>query len=127
MLTVVCLFGCKEVSVKYAPLRTLATIIACSLSFPSQAMPISANGVIRSATPDVARPEMTRWSYEPRAVSCNLRIPCPWYLGGGRHYARYRRHWPDGEMRSTAQRNSYRPCPASVEFPNGHQACLGLP
>jgi hypothetical protein len=110
--------------VKYALLATLATIIACSLPFPSQAMPFSAIGVIRSATRDVARPETIRWSNEPRAVSCNLRIPCPWYRGG---YARYRGHWPDGEMRSTAQRNSYRPCPASVEFPNGHQACLGLP
>jgi hypothetical protein len=127
MFTVVCLLGCMEVSLKYALLATLATIIALSLPFSSQAIPFSTTGVIRSAIPDVARPKIIRWPYEPRAVSCNLRIPCPWYLGGGRHYARYRGHWPDGEMRSTGQRNSYRPCPASVEFANGHQACLGLP
>jgi hypothetical protein len=112
---------------KYALSTILASVIACSLSDLSQAMiPGNAIFVLRAATAAVAQPEPIRWFYEP-AVGCNLRIPCPfpsWYLGRGRYYARYRGRWADGAERRT---DSYRPCPASVEFPNGRHACLGVP
>jgi hypothetical protein len=113
---------------KYALSATFAIVIAGSLSGPSLAMiPGGAVGMLGAAAADVTQPETVTWYNGHPAVSCNLRIPCPWYPRRGRHYARYRGHSPYGETRSTAQRDSYHPCPSSVEFPNGRRACLGLP
>jgi hypothetical protein len=114
---------------KYVLLAASTGLIFCPL--PTHAW-VAGNAVraLGAAAMDLARPEPIGWFYGRPDVSCNLRIPCPFpgqFLHRGRHYARYRGDWVNGGPYSTTLRNSYRPCPADVMFPNGRHACLGLP
>jgi hypothetical protein len=78
---------------------------------------------------ETTRSELVRWNIERSAVSCNLRIPCPLFglsVQRRRFHFSYRRQAAD-EQGLSATREPYKPCPASVAFPNGRLACLGLP
>jgi hypothetical protein len=113
--------------VKYA---LLAAAITCCASDPTHAMMSGASlsrYSVAFAAP--AQRELVRWRSERPAIGCNLRIPCPFSgLSGERRrpHLTYPRQGFDGEALS-ASREPYKPCPASVAFPNGRLACLGLP
>jgi hypothetical protein len=99
----------------------LAAAMAFCLSYPTYAITVDKTVGSLGAYADDGQLRQVRWISERRAVSCNLRIPCPY----GKFYASDRRHSLFGRHRSTqVRRDSYRPCPASVEFPDGRQTCL---
>jgi hypothetical protein len=113
--------------VKYA---LLAAAITCCGSHPTNAMMWGDRLSKFSLTiAEPARHELVRWYSERPAVSCNIRIPCP-FSGpfGQRHrlHLSYRRQGSEGEEFSVSQ-GAYKPCPASVAFPNGRLVCLGSP
>jgi hypothetical protein len=108
----------------------LAAAITCCASHPSDAMMLgeSLSGY-SVAFAEPARRDLVRWRNAWPAVSCNLRIPCPFSELSGQRRRAYLTFPPqgfDGEALS-ASREPYKPCPASVAFPNGRLACLGLP
>jgi hypothetical protein len=111
--------------VKYA---LLAGAIACCGAHPAAAM-MSGDALSKPSLgfAEPARPELVGWYIARPAISCNLRIPCPFSRSFGRRRPlglSYRRQGSDGEQRSAIP---YKPCPANVAFPNGRLACLGLP
>jgi hypothetical protein len=95
--------------------------VTCCGSHSTNAM-MPGDALSRLAFAEPARHQLVGWHFERRAISCNLRIPCP--FSGRRFHASYRRQ---GYEELSASREPYRPCPASVAFPNGRLACLGLP
>jgi hypothetical protein len=110
--------------VKYA---LLAAAITCCGTHPTHAM--MSGDALSSLNLAFAEPvprELVRWRNERPAVSCNLRIPCPFFGPSGQ-----RRHlhlsYRGSDREISTFREAYRPCPASVAFPNGRLACLGLP
>jgi hypothetical protein len=106
---------------KYALFAALTSILSCWVFDRTNAITLS-DGVSawRTATNGVTQLEQVRWLNGQPIVSCNLRIPCPFsHHHLGRHYG------PHGQSGlAEPRRDSYRPCPASVEFPNGRHACL---
>jgi hypothetical protein len=105
----------------------LAGAIACCASDSAKAVMADSHLRLGLAFAETARSELVRWNIERPVASCNLRIPCP--LSGlpgqrRRFHLSYRGQAVD-ELSAT--REPYKPCPASVAFPNGRLACLGLP
>ena len=108
----------------------MAGAIACCASDPAKAvMAGDAHLGLGLAFAETARSELVRWNIERTAASCNLRVPCPLFglsVQRRRFHFSYRRQAAD-EQGLSATREPYKPCPASVAFPNGRLACLGLP
>jgi hypothetical protein len=121
------LINSRRLSVMRTALLAAATIWCAS--HPTNAMTLGVSLSQSVAFAEAPRRELVRWRNESLAFSCNLRIPCPFSelsVQRRRPHLTYPTRGFAGEPLSASQER-YKPCPASVAFPNGRLACLGLP